>query len=1172
MKKIFRKLNGFILVFLMLFSVAFINVAKKSQKTEEINSVYGLETDETYLENLILSNVEIPSQYNMADYYPLVNENQKSSNFCWIYSPMKSLETALMIQRNEYFNFSETALAYLDYVSDIEKYGAAYSVFNQSGNFSEFVKIYQEHGLVLESDFSNEEFSDINSKNYADYSYVKDFATKELNSILKPYHFSSLSAYNKVDVTDEARIRIVKKFVKTYGSVFAGIEGGGYSGSEVGCFYKDSGAINVTRDVYMFYDYNRATHENNQAGGNYLPLNDNHAISIIGWNDDVQFGTEKGAFLAMNSWGYEGVAESGKDKSIRLFYIPYSYTSVLTDCATFICEGENEAVSIESASNSSFTTDILNSSKDLDNFFCYDDEIWVNYKLNLDYLDGLEVKISSGNKTFNGLFNITTDSEEKTVKVTLSNKSSFYGGYYTISFYDSGELIGKRGIFVYSGTELNYFKARTETALDIYSLDNAFANADNVATMNVPSVKSSGGVSTFYLEFSRSPINNKNTLLLSKFADQIKTLNMKVSNVEIVSSGNRDLETKYTEEELIAGLFRTNLKNEDGNLFRLQIGTTGGVNGLTLAEFNNCLIKFKLTINSILYENCERDYLFNFFISDRYSANTSNLYSIFYNLNGGENNESNITKYPKYSPSDAYDYTYDDEMTTFDLLAPTKIGFTFNGWFLDKDFTTQITRIDNTISNNLILYAKWESQNTNYFDINLALEGVKDYNKNQKNLGDTIIYGDSISVKFTFIKNTALENNNYTIHYYFYGTEIIDEYFSEEDILAIENSANKETNKYFNLNFPALKSGNHAFRLRVKVIINGLLEVVEETFIPVSIEKKNVVFGFDELEKTYDGTIKKPTVKMVEDFYAEDFAGMSRNSLFELVCGTESIKAGTYNYYVAELLNKNYTYDSSADSSKCEFVIAKREINLEWKEDFSPVYNGENHFPEYDVINIIPGDSVEFKFNVDECKNAGLYRVNILPSSISNDNYTVNPVADFEFEIKKAKIKIIMHSTTDRIQTKPERRIEPSFSVVGNYHSVADLDINISTEAFKATKSGNYSISCVIQNENYEAEVEKATYTLTGYYNVYYQLSNGKTYTERVEEGKNPIGVTKDQLGVSVFSKISYSDDYLVTGDDIYVEVDYKNYSFVVYTGIIFVVGAIIIFIIYLKKRENGVR
>ena len=79
-------------------------------------------------------------------------------------------------------------------------------------------------------------------------------------------------------------------------------------------------------------------------------------------------------------------------------------------------------------------------------------------------------------------------------------------------------------------------------------------------------------------------------------------------------------------------------------------------------------------------------------------------------------------------------------------------------------------------------------------------------------------------------------------------------------------------------------------------------------------------------------------------------------------------------------------------------------------------------------------------------------------------------------------------------------------------------------------------------------------------------------YTERVEEGKNPVGVTKEQLGVSKFSKISYSDDYLVNGSDIYVEVDYKDYSAIIYTGIIFVVGAVIIFIIYWKKRESSVR
>ena len=165
-----------------------------------------------------------------------------------------------------------------------------------------------------------------------------------------------------------------------------------------------------------------------------------------------------------------------------------------------------------------------------------------------------------------------------------------------------------------------------------------------------------------------------------------------------------------------------------------------------------------------------------------------------------------------------------------------------------------------------------------------------------------------------------------------------------------------------------------------------------------------------------------------------------------------------------------------------------------------------------------------------------------------------------------------MHGVEDRIQTKPEKRAVPTYEVDGIYHSVADLQLNISTEAFLASKSGKYQISCVVGNTNYEVEVVPATYTLTGYYKVYYQLSNGTVYTERVEEGKNPVGVTKEQLGVPRFSKISYSEDYLVNGSDIYVEVDYKDYSAIIYTGIIFVVGAVIIFIIYWKKRESSVR
>ena len=85
-------------------------------------------------------------------------------------------------------------------------------------------------------------------------------------------------------------------------------------------------------------------------------------------------------------------------------------------------------------------------------------------------------------------------------------------------------------------------------------------------------------------------------------------------------------------------------------------------------------------------------------------------------------------------------------------------------------------------------------------------------------------------------------------------------------------------------------------------------------------------------------------------------------------------------------------------------------------------------------------------------------------------------------------------------------------------------------------------------------------------------LSNGKTYTERVEEGEKPVGVTKEQLGVSKFSKISYSDDYVVTGEDLYVEVEYKDYTFIVYVGIVVAIAVVAYFVYRIKKRESRVR
>ena len=68
-------------------------------------------------------------------------------------------------------------------------------------------------------------------------------------------------------------------------------------------------------------------------------------------------------------------------------------------------------------------------------------------------------------------------------------------------------------------------------------------------------------------------------------------------------------------------------------------------------------------------------------------------YTITYELDGWINSENNVTW-----------YTIEDTIT---FENPTKDWYTFDGWFLDTWFTTQITEITQWSTWNIILYAKW---------------------------------------------------------------------------------------------------------------------------------------------------------------------------------------------------------------------------------------------------------------------------------------------------------------------------------------------------------------------------------------------------------------------------------------------------------------------------------
>ena len=71
-------------------------------------------------------------------------------------------------------------------------------------------------------------------------------------------------------------------------------------------------------------------------------------------------------------------------------------------------------------------------------------------------------------------------------------------------------------------------------------------------------------------------------------------------------------------------------------------------------------------------------------------------YAINYNLNGGENDTANLKKYNVETQSRV-------------LAVPKKIGYSFDGWYENKDFIgNKITEISKGSTKDINLYAKWE--------------------------------------------------------------------------------------------------------------------------------------------------------------------------------------------------------------------------------------------------------------------------------------------------------------------------------------------------------------------------------------------------------------------------------------------------------------------------------
>ncbi len=1092
----------------LVCAVIFSAVKPVSTKNDHIKNAEAVEQN-TYIDvsNLLAGEVADESYYNLMDDYPLTPENQTTSGLCWAYSSLKAIESALMIQKGEYYNFSEVALAYMAY------YQGGYTIkdpgdknvdptnpYDVGSNFTVVEATARNYGLVNESDFSNDKYFDINEANHENYAYVTDFASKEIMSYCSTVWLYQDTDFSGADYEDRAVM--VKKFIKNYGGLFAGIE--------EGYIYLDGADWIYTQEKKEATRYS--------VGGS-------HAICLVGWGAD--------GYIALNSWGTE----------VFEFYIPYDYEFMHKTLEGVVCTGDSK-VSFERDSQNKFEE--LTQYKALDNVYCIGED--VEFDLAFDNTINFEnvlVEIFKGTQEVTNIaFDINYDDASKTANIEFKpNELSFDGGVYVVRVYEGETLLSQKCIMIVSGTEVSYF---------LLEIDNNNQTRDSELFMN--SYVSSDDSVTYYVRPSASYFLNFYLTEINKYDNTGKRLNASVGTPNVISVENGVEVTDIASAMSVT--LDLSVAKDNANEYQIKIKYFNSYAGK--------VIRFPLTVSSNINGiTASRTYYINLIVSSmnttEHLKNTSSAYAIEYMLDGGINSSENIDRVPVYAD--------ENTMTEFLLKTPTKDGKMFIGWFLDKDYTIEITKIDASITSDIVIYAKWQTVDVDYFDFVAAISKITSYAGADKALTDPIVYGDDVLFEIDFIPTNELKAYNYSVRYkvFINGTEF--------DAKQIDKLLLKASVELLFAN-----AGVYQMKIVVNVVVSHNMSIQEEQTINFEIEKKEVEFEFSNLEHGYDGKLHKPVVSIKNGFvYEEDLAKISKLEDFYVISEGAKKDAGTYEYVILSLTNHNYKV---ADNQKCTMVISQKELTFGWS-NFTKTYNGKAQFPSYNLEGVVAGDAVSINMNCDNMIDVGEYDIHATLDE--NKNYYVANIGEIRFVIKPAQIVIKIANVSDRATTAPIYRKQVEYEIIaGKIYSpdkLDDLNIQLHCKAkdvgenVETYEKGKYPITITYSHKNYIVKANEAFYTLTGSYKVYYTLPNGNVVTEEVTEGENPVGLDDDDYKIKLFEKFVYSEELKDKGgEDLHVVVTVKDYTWYVLGG----AAVVVVFMIYLwvtrKSRRNRVR
>lgn len=568
-------------------------------------------------------------QYCLRDEYIIYTKNQDASELCWAFAANTVAETTIMKATNEYYDFSEAWIAIGNkHIADCHKDSNVMYGMYDNGNYTMCGGASFVHHYLIAK--------------YLGFVLEQDFPFEnsywlDNESVNYYYNFYKNYADNQI----YKNLNPVKFSTSKDQNNLKAMKNHIYKNGAIyaSINMSDQNVANDTKTTYL--------KPNIVNGGS-------HAISLIGWDDEyeqtIDGTTYKGAWIFLNSygdiWGQDGIGYIFyNDQNFNSSFYGYQYAKSedkLIELTIDKDSGFEYETNLKGKYYSSFNS-MSNATNQRNIIFINDInefKLTYQYSLNKDLNDlNINIKVIHNDKDVsNDIIGVELDKDNKNIyfqnQVEISKIP--LGSYKILIDCSNGDSCEKQihNFYIFDGLEISKFYY-------VFSSLNNNLNTNGCHTM-YNSFTTSNEVVLMVGKDRETEENNfsfaVDKLTYSKFSEDNIKLNIKLNEID-----------KYYVED-----FQTN------TLYKVTLNIKTLPLKITLEfSFNNSTYCKKIDVKII--------------------ESNSNFVNIFYNTNGGDNS-NNIQK------------NIMNEDDIIEINAPTKIGYLFEGWYYDKNFTNIIDK------------------------------------------------------------------------------------------------------------------------------------------------------------------------------------------------------------------------------------------------------------------------------------------------------------------------------------------------------------------------------------------------------------------------------------------------------------------------------------------------